>query len=216
MHKKYSKIEKKCLGYALRILMKKDYTEEQMTQKLYQKYDKLYKNMVEREREKQEQREVFTGLDFLDGYDAHDAHDAHDAENMPDAPDANIMDDAVNRIMTELKGRGYIDDQRFAQEFIRSQGKKYGEYRIRQNLKRKGIEPNAQMFEHFEESNSEMGVAESLAQKYATKNRRKGVDKIRAGIYSHLMYRGFSAEIAATVTSNTMKNIDRDNHGEGD
>lgn len=133
----------------------------------------------------------------------------NDVDDDAYAIDEGAMMEVVDSIIVELKERGYIDDQRYAYEFIRTQSKKYGEHRIRQGLKAKGIVPDDQMFDDVigEATNvaSPTDVATNLAQKYIARNRRKPMAKLRAGLYNHLMYRGFASDIASSVTATTIE-----------
>lgn len=224
-------IAKACYGYSLRILLRRDFTEQQMRTKLRERYIKIFSqtlaepNLLELKKSKQQKIDIIdsiVGVASVDELDSDtgeatksaavierltdidnnsdtdsNAHFYHDRYEDSTAIEINEieMNSVIDTIIDELTSLSYLDDQRFAQGFVHGQGKRYGEYRIRQGLKTRGITPNDDLFESL----NSREVARGVARKYVNRSRRKPIEKIRSGLYSHLLYRGFSSEITREV-----------------
>ncbi len=124
--------------------------------------------------------------------------------------------ETISKIISQLKEVKYLDDANFAKYYIRSRRNRYGDYRIKMELGRKGVSRNdieegylnLDVEEDDLESPDEI-VAEVLEKKIANTNidwvRLKSEYKYKYSIYqklaSFLAGRGFSHDVIKSVLS---------------
>ena len=124
-------------------------------------------------------------------------------------------EETVSKVINQLKEVNYLDDVTYAQYFIRSRRLRYGDYRIKMELGRKGVSQNdieAAYLVMSEEEQLETPyeiVSAVLEKKIASTNidwsRLKSEYKYKYSIYqklaSFLAGRGFSHDVIKTVLS---------------
>ena len=109
--------------------------------------------------------------------------------------DAASLDLEINKALAKLEEYGYLNDERFAQAYAASRlNKGYGNNRIKQELKHKGIsddviEPLLNKDHALDIEIENTGVYCAWARKFKTLT---SDPKIRAKQQRFLMYRGFS------------------------
>jgi len=112
------------------------------------------------------------------------------------APHAESSE-AVHGLVSRLKEKNQLSEERFAEERARVLSRKYGAARIRQDLKAKGV--SAELISRFSSSDGEMQKAkEILERKYRTPaaTREEKAKRMR-----FLQSRGFSSEIIFKLLS---------------
>jgi len=112
------------------------------------------------------------------------------------APHAESSE-AVHGLVSRLKEKNQLSEERFAEERARVLSRKYGAARIRQDLKAKGV--SAELIARYSSSDDEMQKArEILERKYRTPaaTREEKAKRMR-----FLQSRGFSSEIIFKLLS---------------
>jgi len=112
------------------------------------------------------------------------------------APHAESSE-AVQGLVSRLKEKNQLSEERFAEERARVLSRKYGAARIRQDLKAKGV--SEELISRFSSSENEMQKArEILERKYRTPaaTREEKAKRMR-----FLQSRGFSSEIIFRLLS---------------
>ena len=112
------------------------------------------------------------------------------------APHAESSE-AVHGLVSRLKEKNQLSEERFAEERARVLSRKYGAARIRQDLKAKGV--SAELISRFSSSDGEMQKAkEILERKYRAPatTREEKAKRMR-----FLQSRGFSSEIIFKLLS---------------
>ena len=112
------------------------------------------------------------------------------------APHAGSSE-AVQGLVSKLKEKNQLSEERFAEERSRVLSRKYGAARIRQDLKAKGV--SAELIARFSSSDDEFQRArEILGRKYRTPpaTREEKAKRMR-----FLQSRGFSSEIIHKLLS---------------
>ena len=95
----------------------------------------------------------------------------------------------VEEAIRKLKDWGYLDDRAYAERYVSARKDRYGPYRLRQELRRRGVEEAL-----LDELVTEKGEAEAAyALLFRHRNRYRG-EKARAVRF--LLSRGFSLEAA--------------------
>jgi len=110
----------------------------------------------------------------------------------------------VDRCLTELESRGFVDDAAFTMSFVRDRirGKPKGGRRIAQELRARGIDQDAAgpVIDEvmLAEDVTELDLTRAAADRWRA---RPGEEPLRARrrLYGFLMRRGFSAEAVRTV-----------------
>lgn len=125
--------------------------------------------------------------------------------------------ETIQKIIQFLIEHQFLDDANYAQNYIRSRRHKYGDYRIKMELSRKGVS-NADVLLGYQMISEEEGETEPsqedavravLDKKIATTNidwdRLKSDYKYKYGIYqklaSFLAGRGFSSSVVKSAVS---------------
>lgn len=118
-----------------------------------------------------------------------------------------FTEDVLNSVITAIEHYGYIDDKRFAEEWIRSRRHKEGSLSLRYGLLSRGIEREIvdEALAQSEDGQDEIDIALNLA--YRRMGLYKGDDprSIMRKIYNFLMRRGFSSETAYKVVEKIFK-----------
>ena len=112
------------------------------------------------------------------------------------SPHAGSSED-LKGLLTGLKQKNQLSEERFAEERARRLSRKYGAARIRQDLKAKGV--SEELISRFSSSENEMQKAkEILERKYRTPaaTREEKAKRMR-----FLQSRGFSSEIIFKLLS---------------
>ena len=112
------------------------------------------------------------------------------------SPHAGSSED-LKGLLTGLKQKNQLSEERFAEERARSMSRRYGAARIRQDLKAKGV--SEELISRFSSSENEMQKAkEILERKYRTPaaTREEKAKRMR-----FLQGRGFSFDIIRSVLS---------------
>lgn len=109
----------------------------------------------------------------------------------------------VKEVINDLKKNKYLDDQRFAENWIenRAQRKLLGRKRIRQELKNKGIDDTviSENLKRFFDNNNELELALEAARKKSTLSTTLEKEKFVRRISSFLQRRGFSYDVIKRV-----------------
>ncbi|MBR3357574.1 MAG: RecX family transcriptional regulator [Solobacterium sp.] len=108
--------------------------------------------------------------------------------------------DTINGIVEKLEEKGYLNDRRYCTEHILAlENTLHGREYIVKTLKKKGIP--IEMIEEVlaETSADEAGRAETFAARYAGSHRSDSVAKLKNGIRTKLLTRGFSSDIIDDV-----------------
>ncbi|MCM1367208.1 MAG: RecX family transcriptional regulator [Roseburia sp.] len=100
--------------------------------------------------------------------------------------------EVVVSTVEKLDAYRYTDDHAYAQSYIRSKSKKYGNFRIAAELRQKGIASD--IISELLDENSEDGAVE-IARKYLNTHRSADVQKLKRFLSS----RGFSWDAIATA-----------------
>ena len=112
------------------------------------------------------------------------------------SPHAGTSEDLQN-LISGLKQKNQLSEERFAEERARSLSRKYGAARIRQDLKAKGV--SAELISRFSSSDDELQKAkEILERKYRTPATTR---EERAKRMRFLQGRGFSFDIIRSLLS---------------
>ena len=112
---------------------------------------------------------------------------------------AGYAGETVDLVVERLEELGYIDDEGFARELVRSEARKYGPRRIYGDLKRAGVDEEIareSVGEAFTEG-SESEAARAAARRRYNTGGGSGAQERR--VHGFLMRRGYSADICAEV-----------------
>jgi regulatory protein len=126
--------------------------------------------------------------------------------------------EAVGSILDKLKQNSYLDDARYARQFVRlrSDIRKQGAFRIARDLRARGVPDRhieAALAERSAESDDDSLVRAHLARRL--KSLRGPLDERRkASLYRSLLRAGFSAEIIRREL-HSMTNVSLDDLPEG-
>ena len=131
------------------------------------------------------------------------------------------IDETVRRLVEE----GWIDDERFAKEFVRSRSRRHGRRRIGTDLRRYGIERDAAssaLEEELSQEDEDAVLREAAIRKIRTLTRRYGNDYTasevgRRKLAGFLLNRGYPATaVRKTVFELTGATDDQDTIGGGE
>lgn len=112
-----------------------------------------------------------------------------------------FSEDVLNSAIATVERYGYIDDKRFAEEWIRSRRHKEGNLSLRYELLSKGIEREIidEVLDQFKDGQDEMDIALSLAYRRIELYRNDDPKSVMRKIYNFLIRHGFSSETAYKV-----------------
>lgn len=129
-------------------------------------------------------------------------HERDEAEALTQGTD----DELIERVVTQLKKEHFLDDERFAREWIVSRLKrgKRGPAVIRMELKQKGIDESVMTKMLAEVEQEEVGVSESegamkAAEKYIRKLEGRDEREQKMKLYAYLRGKGFSSSVVAEI-----------------
>ncbi|MDK9716634.1 MAG: RecX family transcriptional regulator [Trichlorobacter sp.] len=109
---------------------------------------------------------------------------------------AEVAHQAVERLISE----GYLDDQRYAERFVAAarQSGRYVGYRLRQELRRRGVAPELidQVLRNVPDDGDELAQARELIERrYAAFNPQEADDRQRRRIAGFLQRRGYRGDV---------------------
>ena len=123
--------------------------------------------------------------------------------------DKNFDKEIIDAVVSQYALMGLVDDQLFAEQWIKSRQKKpYGARRIRYELIKKGVDKaliESKLragFEDFEEERTVLELARRRALKYKDTSDKQ---KIKQRLYAYLSRRGFSS----SAIFNALKDYER-------
>jgi regulatory protein len=118
---------------------------------------------------------------------------------------------AAHYVVSHLKEAGYLDDRRYAEGLIRLYSQKYGSFRIRQELARKGIQSElTHELIAKQDGGQTLQTALKLAQK--TMHGKPGDPKVMARkVYTALARRGFPPDVINKALSQAEAPEDTEN-----
>jgi regulatory protein len=99
------------------------------------------------------------------------------------------------RLIAQLEEEGIIDDKKFATLWIETRGEKYGKFRLKEELKRKGVKE--EIINPLINSIKEEEVAKKLVKKWRRKKNFNSKDKKKLMMF--LMRRGISWEVVKNI-----------------
>jgi|Deesub1362A_J573_1020465.scaffolds.fasta_scaffold00495_35 regulatory protein len=113
------------------------------------------------------------------------------------------------KIISELKEKGYINDRKYALSFISERKKRYGVLRIKRDLQRKGF-PREEIEEYLKGVNSleEKEVALTLAKRKMEKVKSLPASKAKQRIFNFLRGRGFPFSLCQEVIAELHSQFD--------
>ena len=113
---------------------------------------------------------------------------------------AGYAGETVNLVVGRLGELGYLDDEEFARSWAREGArKKYGPRRIRQDLKRAGVDEEVVRAAVEDEFAGRSELEEAVAAARRRYNTGEGSDAQARRVYGFLARRGYSAEVCAEV-----------------
>lgn len=105
-------------------------------------------------------------------------------------------DEVVSVVLNELRAEGWLDDERFAREVVRSSGKRWGPVRLERKLRELGVDSEAADRAIAEvPADDQEAVFESIVEKKLSEMERRGLDgeTAKRRLASFLERRGFAA-----------------------
>ncbi len=119
--------------------------------------------------------------------------------------DAKIIASALNK----LHEYGFIDDEKFAKNYVESISKSKGKRAVEMKLKQKGISQEIvdSLLENVDED-EEIENATHLAEKFV-KNRQKDTN-LKQKCLAHLVYKGYDYSVAVKVANSVCKGENND------
>lgn len=107
--------------------------------------------------------------------------------------------EAADRIIGRLADWGYVNDAEFSRQFVRSRSRRWGELRLRSELRHKGVEEGTaeRELEQLTEDD-QLGTARDLLERNAWRFRRSDeARRDRARAWAFLARRGFPPPVVA-------------------
>jgi regulatory protein len=125
-----------------------------------------------------------------------------------------LIDEAMRRVLEDLKAAGHVDDRIFARLWIQEKAGRgdYGRRLIQRDLRNKGIEPgilDEELQRHYDTS-SEAEVARELARKRLLRLGGLPDAKRRQRLYGYLLRRGFPPDAAAEAVRDAIDREDEE------
>lgn len=116
--------------------------------------------------------------------------------------------EVAQRIADELESRGFINDQHYAEQFIETRGHKYGSYRLRQELRVKGVSDDIinealEQVEQDTEYNRALDMGMKRARQYAGDPSEKAYQKLTG----YLSRKGFAYDIVKKVVKQILEDV---------
>lgn len=118
-----------------------------------------------------------------------------------------FLEDVAQRIADKLEGRGFINDLHYSEQFIEMRCHKYGGYRLRQELRLKGvddatIEEAMAQVEQPAEYQRALTVGQKRIRQYASDPREKVYQKMTG----YLSRKGFGYDVVKKVVNEILDN----------
>jgi len=117
----------------------------------------------------------------------------------------------INKVIIELKGKGYIDDHKFAESFVRTrvERRKEGIVKINSELRKRGIN-NEIISEVISNSSNDPihfdNALELADKKYQTlKNKSLEYQKLKGRLFNFLKGKGYTPDIIFKVIDNVLE-----------
>ena len=117
----------------------------------------------------------------------------------------------INKVIIELKGKGYIDDHKFAESFVRTrvERRKEGIVKINSELRKRGIN-NEIISEVISNSSNDPihfdNALELAEKKYQTlKNKSLEYQKLKGRLFNFLKGKGYTPDIIFKVIDNVLE-----------
>lgn len=115
----------------------------------------------------------------------------------------DIPPQVISRTLDELTALNYVNDERFALNWCRSrvENKKFGKFRVRQELMEKGLEPEVaeNALREIYQDVDEYQLAEVCAEKHLAKMKKLDLVKKRRRVAQFLQHKGFSSDIVGKI-----------------
>jgi len=125
----------------------------------------------------------------------------------------------INKVIIELKGKGYIDDHKFAESFVRTrvERRKEGIVKINSELRKRGIN-NEIISEVISNSSNDPihfdNALELAEKKYQTlKNKSLEYQKLKGRLFNFLKGKGYTPDIIFKVIDNVLEKESDDGIG---
>ena len=112
---------------------------------------------------------------------------------------AGYATETVEAVVCRLEELGYLDDEEFARNLVRSEARKYGPRRIYGDLRRAGVDEEVAqetVEEEFAERSEHEAARAAAGRRY---NTVQGSDAQARRVYGFLVRRGYSASVCAEV-----------------
>jgi len=106
--------------------------------------------------------------------------------------------EAVGRILSRLQDAGLLDDRRFALHYAAYRARRFGRYRIRRELRRKGVPEELieqALAEVFPEEKDELALVRARLARRLRGKARPYSQKVLHAAYQSLLRAGFSSAI---------------------
>jgi len=113
---------------------------------------------------------------------------------------AGYAEETVGEVLARLEELGYLDDEEFARDLVRSEARKYGPRRIFEDLRRSRVDEGLAreaVEEEFAGRSEYQTALEITRRRYNTGEDPGGAQARR--VYGFLMRRGYSATVCAEV-----------------
>ena len=119
-----------------------------------------------------------------------------------------IPPEIIEKAVEELKGFGYIDDQKFAASYARYliEARGLSRYALRYELKKKGVaeeDIEAALYGLEDEAEDEEAVARRLAEKKMASMRGVDGEKARRRVSDYLRRKGYSFRVIQSALKNS-------------
>ena len=111
--------------------------------------------------------------------------------------------DDINAVLDKLDDKKLQSDERFSESFIHSKASKYGQERLKETLKQKGV-ALAVIQEYLPDFQTEIKNAVAILHKKLGKPRHLTIEE-KQKTYRFLQYRGFGVEISKTALQQWQK-----------
>lgn len=123
-----------------------------------------------------------------------------------------FLETTIERVIAEVKGYNYLDDEAYAEQYIDSQIKKMGGYKIKYKLEKKGVDEaiinrflNKYPYEYRYER--AMALAKNKNKQYGDIAYNKRYNRL----YGYLKRRGYNYSIIKSVVAEVMEPYERSN-----
>lgn len=119
----------------------------------------------------------------------------------------HMIPEAIDLIVVHLLDHNFLNEERYAKTFVRGKFriKKWGKYRITQELKQKGITKNLITSALKDISDSDyLDTFHELAEKKAASIKESNLQKRKKKLADYLLYRGWESHLVYDKVNNLM------------